>query len=98
MKTQGYKYCQNTIQFQCLVPDIKTINGLQENMDGWLFYAQPFQDQKKLVEAWHSGTDRFKPFMNILMIDLSQNPNETVNRLKVVSVLDVKFITNIKSL
>lgn len=55
---------------------------LQENMDGWLFYVQPFQDQKKLVQAWHSGTDRFKPFMNILMIDLSQNPNETVKPIK----------------
>ncbi|MGW9988278.1 LLM class oxidoreductase [Staphylococcus hominis] len=56
----------------------QSISWLQQHMDGWLFYAQPFQDQKKLVEAWHSGTDRFKPFMNILMIDLSQNPNETV--------------------
>ena len=56
----------------------QSISWLQQHMDGWLFYAQPFQDQKKLVDAWHSGTDRFKPFMNILMIDLSQNPNETV--------------------
>ena len=46
------------------------------------YFTQPFQDQKKLVEAWHSGTDRFKPFMNILMIDLSQNPNETVKPIK----------------
>ncbi|MDS3904895.1 LLM class oxidoreductase [Staphylococcus hominis] len=60
----------------------KSISWLQQHMDGWLFYAQPFQDQKKLVEAWHSGTDRFKPFMNILMIDLSQNPNETVKPIK----------------
>ena len=58
------------------------MSWLQQHMDGWLFYAQPFQDQKKLVEAWHSGTDRFKPFMNILMIDLSQNPNETVKPIK----------------
>lgn len=60
----------------------QSISWLQQYMDGWLFYAQPFQDQKKLVEAWHSGTDRFKPFMNILMIDLSQNPNETVKPIK----------------
>lgn len=60
----------------------QSISWLQQHMDGWLFYAQPFQDQKKLVEAWHSGTDRFKPFMNILMIDLSQNPNETVRPIK----------------
>ncbi|MGX0020476.1 luciferase-type oxidoreductase [Staphylococcus hominis] len=60
----------------------QSISWLQQHMDGWLFYAQPFQDQKKLVEAWHSGTDRFKPFMNILMIDLSQNPNETVKPIK----------------
>ena len=60
----------------------QSISWLQQHMDGWLFYAQPFQDQKKLVEAWHSVTDRFKPFMNILMIDLSQNPNETVKPIK----------------
>ena len=60
----------------------QSISWLQQHMDGWLFYAQPFQDQKKLVGAWHSGTDRFKPFMNILMIDLSQNPNETVKPIK----------------
>ena len=58
------------------------ISWLQQHMDGWLFYAQPFQGQKKLVEAWHSGTDRFKPFMNILMINLSRNPNETVKPIK----------------
>ena len=34
----------------------QSISWLQQHMDGWLFYAQPFQDQKKLVEAWHSGT------------------------------------------
>lgn len=60
----------------------QSVSWLQQHMDGWLFYAQPFQDQKKLVEAWHSGTERFKPFMNILMIDLSQNPNETVKPIK----------------
>ena len=60
----------------------QSMSWLQQHIDGWLFYAQPFQDQKKLVEAWHSGTDRFKPFMNILIIDLSQNPNETVKLIK----------------
>lgn len=60
----------------------QSMSWLQQHMDGWLFYAQPFQDQKKLVEAWHSDTDRFKPFMNILMIDLSRNPNETVKPIK----------------
>ena len=76
----------------------QSMSWLQQHMDGWLFYAQPFQDQKKLVEAWHSGTDRFKPFMNILMIDLSEIQTKPLNQSKVVSVLDVKFITNIKSL
>ena len=56
----------------------QSMSWLQQHMDGWLFYA----DQKKLVEAWHSDTDRFKPFMNILMIDLSRNPNETVKPIK----------------
>ena len=62
-------------------------------------YLRPtFQGQKKLVEAWHSSTDRFKPFMNILMINLSRNPNETVKPIKGGFRTDVKFIANIKSL
>ena len=60
----------------------QSMSWIQKNMDGWLFYAQPFQQQKALVDKWHTGTPYFKPFINVLLIDLSDNPNETVTVIK----------------
>lgn len=60
----------------------QTMEWIQKHMDGWLFYAQYFQDQKQLVEKWHRETNQFKPFLNMLRIDLSNNPNETVKPIK----------------
>ncbi|MGW9856355.1 luciferase-type oxidoreductase [Staphylococcus hominis] len=60
----------------------QTMSWIQKHMDGWLFYAQPFQQQKALVDKWHKGTPYFKPFINVLLIDLSDNPNETVTVIK----------------
>lgn len=60
----------------------QTMSWIQHHMDGWLFYAQPFQQQKELVDEWHKGTPYFKPFINVLLIDLSDNPNETVTVIK----------------
>lgn len=60
----------------------QSIEWLKQNMDGWIFYAQHFQDQKQLVEQWHKDNEIFKPFINILFVDLSSNPNETVKPIK----------------
>ena len=50
----------------CLVQDQEQ-SCLVTTTYGWLVILRPtFSRSKKLVEAWHSGTDRFKPFMNIL--------------------------------
>ncbi|MBO1198191.1 LLM class oxidoreductase [Staphylococcus simiae] len=54
------------------------MSWIQQYMDGWLFYAQHFQDQKKLATEWHNGTEHFKPFINVLAIDLSTDPNERI--------------------
>ena len=39
----------------------QSMSWLQQHMDGWLFYAQPFQGQKKLVEAWQW----YRPFQTV---------------------------------
>lgn len=56
----------------------QNMSWIQQHMDGWLFYAQNFQDQKELATAWHNGTTHFKPFINVLAIDLSSDPNELI--------------------
>ena len=56
MRIQGYKHCQTSYDSYVWYRLLQSMSWLQQHMDGWLFYAQPFQGQKKLVEAWHSGT------------------------------------------
>ncbi|GEP83708.1 Phthiodiolone/phenolphthiodiolone dimycocerosates ketoreductase [Staphylococcus piscifermentans] len=57
------------------------INWIKENMDGWMFYPQGFQQQKALLKEWHDN-DEFKPFMHPLVIDLSKDPNEKIKPVK----------------
>ncbi|MBO1205469.1 LLM class oxidoreductase [Staphylococcus nepalensis] len=57
------------------------IHWLKQHMDGWLFYPQPFQQQKDLLQKWHNN-GIFKPFMHPLVIDLSINPDELVKPVK----------------
>lgn len=54
----------------------QTIEWLAEHTDGWLFYSQGVNDQRKLVNKWREITGEFKPFTQALAIDLSRNPNE----------------------
>lgn len=57
------------------------LSWIKKNMDGLMFYPQPFQKQKALLKEWHNN-DVFKPFMHPLVIDLSLNPNELVKPIK----------------
>ena len=57
------------------------MDWLKTHLDGWLFYPQPFQQQKALLQQWHQN-ETFKPFMHPLVIDLSANPNELVKPIK----------------
>ncbi len=57
------------------------ISWLKKHVDGWMFYPQPFQQQKALLQDWHNN-DSFKPFMHPLVIDLSSHPNELVKPIK----------------
>lgn len=59
----------------------QNIDWIKQHMDGWLFYPQAFQEQKKLLDQWHDN-DEFKPFIHPLVIDLSNNPNELVSPIK----------------
>ncbi|MGK7377658.1 LLM class oxidoreductase [Planococcus sp. 1R117A] len=54
----------------------QTIEWLAEHTDGWLFYSQGVNDQRELVNKWREAAGEFKPFIQALAIDLSENPNE----------------------
>ncbi|MCD8920182.1 LLM class oxidoreductase [Staphylococcus gallinarum] len=74
----------------------QSIDWIKQHMDGWLFYPQAFQAQKKLLEQWHDN-NKFKPFMHPLVIDLSNNPNELVSPIKGGYRLGSKTLLNILS-
>jgi len=52
----------------------QTIEWLAENTDGWMFYAQEMKRQKEIIKIWREANSTFKPFIQPLVIDLSENP------------------------
>lgn len=52
----------------------QTVEWLAENTDGWMFYAQEANRQQELIKHWRKVTERFKPFSQPLVINLSENP------------------------
>ncbi len=53
----------------------QTIEWLADNTDGWMFYAQEANRQRELIKRWREATGTFKPFIQPLVINLSENPN-----------------------
>ncbi|MGO1922710.1 MAG: LLM class oxidoreductase [Jeotgalicoccus sp.] len=60
----------------------QTIEWLAEHTDGWMFYPQDLKAQKALINKWRGLTEEFKPFIQPLMIDLSERANEAPKMLK----------------
>jgi len=54
----------------------QTMDWIAENGDGWLYYPQPVERQKLVVDEYRKVTSSWKPFAQSLYIDLSDNPNE----------------------
>lgn len=54
----------------------QSIEWLAQNTDGWLFYPQDVQGQGKLIKKWQEKAGKFKPFAQVVAIDLSERPNE----------------------
>lgn len=52
----------------------QTTEWLAEHMDGWMFYAQEANHQREMIKLWRQATGEFKPFIQPLVIDLSENP------------------------
>lgn len=54
----------------------QTLDWLAQNTDGWLFYPQGVNEQRKLIQQWREAAGVFKPFSQPVAIDLSENPRE----------------------
>ncbi|WP_431030381.1 LLM class oxidoreductase [Lysinibacillus sp. LZ02] len=52
----------------------QTVEWLAENTDGWMFYAQEANRQQELIRLWQKAAGGFKPFLQPLVINLSENP------------------------
>lgn len=52
----------------------QTIEWLAEHTDGWMFYGQEANRQKQLIQQWRSASSEFKPFLQPLVINLSEKP------------------------
>jgi hypothetical protein len=48
-------------------------------MDGWMFYAQEANLQRETIKLWRGAAGKFKPFIQPLVIDLSENPSAAPN-------------------
>lgn len=60
----------------------QTLEWLAQHTDGWLFYPQNITSQKELIKKWHEAAGQYKPFGQMLMLDLSDNPNEAPKQIE----------------
>lgn len=48
---------------------------IAENGDGWMYYPRSIHQQSLSVQAWREATSTFKPFLQSLYIDLTEDPD-----------------------
>lgn len=58
----------------------QSIQWIAANMDGWISYPRPVEDQKKRIDLWKTAVEQkaggaFRPFAQSLFIDLTENPD-----------------------
>lgn len=51
------------------------IEWIAENGDGWMTYPRAMEMQEIFIQKWRKQTDTFKPFVQSIGIDLSEDPN-----------------------
>src|SRR5699024_7743201 len=55
----------------------QTLEWIGQNGDGWMYYPRNLAYQSTAVESWRRVTPYFKPFMQSLYIDLTEDPDAT---------------------
>lgn len=54
----------------------QTLEWIGEQSDGWMYYPRNVAFQQRVVREWREQSDDFKPFLQSLYIDLSDDPDE----------------------
>lgn len=54
----------------------QSMEWLAEHMDGFMFYMQEGFRQKELIRTWREHTVTFKPFIQPIILDLTEDPKK----------------------
>ncbi|QIZ11029.1 LLM class oxidoreductase [Priestia megaterium] len=54
----------------------QSVEWIAEHGDGWIYYPRNVNQQLDRIQTWRSSTDEFKPFVQSLYVDLTEDPNQ----------------------
>ncbi len=54
----------------------QSVEWIAENGDGWIYYPRNVNQQLDRIQTWRSSTNEFKPFVQSLYVDLTEDPNQ----------------------
>lgn len=54
----------------------QSVEWIAEQGDGWIYYPRNLYQQLDRIQEWRSLTNYFKPFVQSLFVDLSEDPNQ----------------------
>lgn len=65
----------------------QTMDWFAQNGDGWIYYPQDPYSQAQVIQQWRDLVEQyqpgvFKPFIQPLHLDLSENPNESATPIR----------------
>src|SRR5699024_6137495 len=54
----------------------QSFDWIAEHGDGWMYYPRSIYQQSQSIQSWRNATSTFKPFVQSLYIDLTEDPEE----------------------
>lgn len=66
---------QNDIPIIITGSSRQSFDWVSEHGDGWMYYPRGLEQQAQTVQAWRNATSTFKPFLQSLYIDLTEDPD-----------------------
>ncbi|CAH0315023.1 LLM class oxidoreductase [Peribacillus simplex] len=54
----------------------QSVEWIVEHGDGWIYYPRNVNQQLDRIQTWRSSTNEFKPFVQSLYVDLTEDPNQ----------------------
>lgn len=54
----------------------QSVEWIAEHGDGWIYYPRSVNQQLNRIQTWRSSTNEFKPFVQSLYVDLTEDPDQ----------------------